>query len=266
MRRLRQLVDAGGLAVLTGAGCSTESGIPDYRGAHRRSPPPVPMQWQEFTSSAGAQRRYWARSFAGWQLMAAARADAAHLGLATLQAAGKLLPPITQNVDGLHTAAGSNDVIELHGCVHRVVCLDCQRTASRIEVQEHMRLRNQEWSVNAAQMRPDGDLDLDDESELAFVVPTCQHCGGRLKPDVVFFGENVPVQRVTRATDRLRQSAGLLVLGSSLTVFSGYRFARSAAQMGQPVIVVNLGPTRADDLAELHVHARCGDVMSELAG
>jgi NAD-dependent SIR2 family protein deacetylase len=250
------------LVVLTGAGLSTDSGIPDYRGPG--SPNRTPMTYQEFVSGAAAQRRYWARSALGWTQMGAAQPNAGHRALAALDP--ELL--ITQNVDGLHEAAGSRRIVALHGRIADVVCLGCRETSSRAALQERMEALNPGWRDRhaTAEVRPDGDVDLDDTGD--FVVPSCTGCGGVLKPDVVFFGENVPPARVERcyaAVDALAKSDGvLLAIGTSLTVMSGFRFVRRAARAGTPVVIVNRGPTRGDDLATYKLELGCSEFLGEL--
>ena len=239
------------LVTLTGAGLSTDSGIPDYRGPG--APARMPMTYQEFVSGPEPQQRYWARSHLGWSRMRRAEPNDGHLALARLEAAGRSTLLITQNVDGLHEAAGSRAMCALHGRIAEVVCLACRQVTGRAALQERMRAANPGWAEehSAALVRPDGDVELDDTA--GFVVPGCASCGGVLKPDVVFFGENVPKPRVARcfaAVDSLAAHAGaLLVLGSSLTVMSGLRFVRYAAKHGVPVVIVNRGPTRGDGLA-----------------
>jgi NAD-dependent SIR2 family protein deacetylase len=236
---------------LTGAGVSTDSGIPDYRGPG--SPARTPMTYQEFVSGPAAQQRYWARSHLGWSRMTGAVPNAGHRALARLEAAGRVGMVITQNVDGLHEAAGSRSLCALHGRIADVVCLGCRGRTSRAALHERLRDLNPGWAERhaGAEVRPDGDVDLDDVA--GFAVPACAACGGVLKPDVVFFGENVPKERVQRcyaAVEALAARGGaLLVLGSSLTVMSGFRFVRHAAKLGVPVVVVNRGTTRGDALA-----------------
>ncbi|MDQ4052053.1 MAG: NAD-dependent protein deacetylase [Actinomycetota bacterium] len=251
------------LVVLTGAGLSTDSGIPDYRGPG--SPSRMPMTYQDFVSGPAAQQRYWARSHLGWGRMKQASPNAGHFALARLDP--ELL--ITQNVDGLHEAAGSRRLVALHGRIADVVCLRCRRTSSRAALHERLAAHNPGWETRhaAVEVRPDGDVELDDTRD--FVVPACDSCGGVLKPDVVFFGENVPPTRVERcytAVDALAASGGaLLVVGSSLTVMSGFRFVRRAAKAGTPVAIVNRGATRGDDLATYKVEAGCSEFLNELA-
>ena len=253
---------------LTGAGMSTDSGIPDYRGpgsVHR-----TPMTYGDFVSGPAAQQRYWARSHLGWSRMRHAEPNDGHRALADLEAAGRLRLLITQNVDGLHEATGSRAVCALHGRISEVVCLGCRAVTSRASLHERMAALNPGWGQSHADapVRPDGDVDLDDTA--AFRVPACAGCGGVLKPDVVFFGENVPKPRVARcfaAVDALDPDRdALLVLGSSLTVMSGFRFVRHATRRGLPVVVVNRGPTRADDLDVLKVEHGTSEFSRALAG
>jgi NAD-dependent SIR2 family protein deacetylase len=249
--------------VLTGAGCSTHSGIPDYRdtdGAWKRTPP---MTFQAFIGAPDAYRRYWARSFAGWPRFADAEPNAAHHALSQWQRSRALSALVTQNVDGLHQRAGSRDVIDLHGRLDVVVCLGCAARQTRTSVQAGMGLQNQAWSPARDAPAPDGDTDIDDEAVARFEAPACEHCGGLLKPDVVFFGENVPRVRYLEAQEALQGSDALLVVGSSLMVYSGYRFARSAHEAGLPIAIVNRGRTRADALATLRIDADCAGVLKD---
>jgi NAD-dependent SIR2 family protein deacetylase len=248
------------LVVLTGAGLSTDSGIPDYRGPG--SVTRAPMTYQEFISGPLARQRYWARSHLGWGRMRTAEANDGHRALARLDP--DLL--ITQNVDGLHEAAGSSRLVALHGRIADVVCLSCRRTTSRSQLEERMALANQGFAEAHAEAltRPDGDVDLDETA--GFAVPDCDGCGGMLKPDVVFFGENVPKDRVERCYQLVEAAGAVLVLGSSLTVLSGFRFVRHAARHAIPVAIVNQGATRGDPLAALCVDAALGQVLPALVG
>lgn len=251
------------LFVLTGAGCSTASGIPDYRGPDGRWKGSTPVRHQEFLSCPRARRRYWARSLAGWPQVAAARPNAAHQALMALERAGRIHQLVTQNVDGLHQAAGQRRVIDLHGRLAWVDCLDCRLRLPRDWMQERLSAANPGVTV-AAVANPDGDASVGPAHEERFQVPGCPRCGGVLKPAVVFFGGNVPRPRVERAMERLAGSDALLVAGSSLRVFSGYRFCREAAVRGIPIAILNQGATRADDLAALRVDADVGDVLGAL--
>lgn len=253
---------------LTGAGLSTDSGIPDYRGPG--SPRRTPMTYQEFVSGAPAQRRYWARSHVGWARMAHAAPNDGHRALADLERTGALLGLITQNVDGLHAAAGSRAVIDLHGRIADVVCLGCGRRSSRAGLQEAFAAANPgfvEAAGPAVEAAPDGDAEL--AATDGFRLVACAVCGGVLKPDVVFFGENVPRARVAAAyalVDALTEPPGaLLVAGSSLTVMSGLRFVRHAHKHGVPVLLVNRGPTRGDDLVDVRLDAGCSEALTVLA-
>jgi len=250
------------LVVLTGAGLSTDSGIPDYRGPG--SPSRQPMTYQEFVGGPDARQRYWARSHLGFGRMRRAEPNDGHRALARIDP--DLL--ITQNVDGLHEAAGSRRLVALHGRISEVVCLSCRRTTSRARLEERLALANPDFAARHRDVvsRPDGDVDLDDTA--GFVVPDCDGCGGVLKPDVVFFGENVPPSRVQQCydeVDALTPGDALLVVGSSLTVMSGFRFVRRAARAGVPVVIVNRGATRGDDLATVKLEAGCSEFLTALA-
>jgi len=251
------------LVVLTGAGCSTDSGIPDYRGPN--SVARQPMTYQEFVSGTSAQQRYWARSHLGWGRMREAEPNAGHHALARIDP--ELL--ITQNVDGLHERAGSRRLVALHGRIAEVVCLSCRAVSSRTALHERLAALNPGFAERhlAAEVRPDGDVELDDTDD--FVLAGCADCGGVLKPHVVFFGENVPAVRVERcyaAVDALVDCAGaLLVVGSSLTVMSGLRFVRRAAKAGTPVVIVNRGATRGDELATRRLDEGCSEFLDLLA-
>jgi NAD-dependent SIR2 family protein deacetylase len=252
------------LFVLTGAGCSTGSGIPDYRdddGTWKRG---RPVLLQDFLAYEHWRRRYWARSVVGWRRMQAAQPNDAHRALAALEQRGRVAQLVTQNVDGLHQAAGSDNVIDLHGRVDVVRCLRCERRVPRDQVQAELIRRNPAFAELTAGMAPDGDAELDGVEFASFVVPSCDACGGLLKPDVVFFGERVPPQRVQAAFAALERSDAMLVVGSSLMVYSGYRFAKAMADAGKPIAAVNLGRTRADDLLALKVSARCAEALAFL--
>jgi NAD-dependent SIR2 family protein deacetylase len=263
------------LVVLTGAGCSTESGIPDYRspgGAWTRH---KPIYYSAFVRSAEVRRFYWARSFRGWPRFERARPNAAHEALAELERRGRVHQLITQNVDDLHQEAGSRAVVQLHGRNRIVVCLDCGAETPRTEIQERLRESNAAWIAAAqwdrlhpdeADFAPDGDADVARHVVGGFAVPDCHRCGGVLKPGVVFFGESVPRDKVDYAMSRVDEADALLVVGSSLTVWSGFRFVRRAHELGIPVAIVNIGPTRADDLATLKIERRAGEALSELVG
>lgn len=250
--------------VLTGAGISTESGIPDYRGPERRGRPATPITYHEFTTSAEARRRYWARSAIGWPWMAQREPNRGHRVVAALERSGIATGLITQNVDGLHSAAGTRRIVELHGSLRSVICLDCRRVESRHGLQERMLVQNPGWLRHAGEIAPDGDVHLHPEVAREFRVPACLRCGGTLKPDVVFFGESVPRERVDEAFAILAAAQMLLVLGSSLTVYSGYRFAVTARREGKPVAIINDGPTRADDEATVKLATRLGATLDAL--
>jgi NAD-dependent SIR2 family protein deacetylase len=266
--RLDELVGRGGVCVLSGAGLSTESGIPDYRGPSGALRARLPMTIAEFRGSPEARRRYWARAHLGWRRIEAARPNAGHRAVAALQKAGVLRGIITQNVDGLHQAAGARDVVELHGALDRVVCLECGALSTRAALDERLRGANPDLRRDGgAASNPDGDVELADEQVARFRVVGCECCGADLlKPDVVFFGESVPRPRVQRCFELLDGSACLLVLGSSLTVMSGLRFVNRAAQARIPVAIVNRGVSRGDPLADVKVDAALGDVLPALAG
>lgn len=251
------------LMVLTGAGVSTGSGIPDYRdseGAWKRR---APVSHQDFLGDEQVRRRYWARSLIGWPRMAEARPNAAHHALAQLEAAGHVTQLVTQNVDGLHTRAGSRAVLELHGSIHAVGCMDCGTRSERAALQARMAAANPRFAALSATVAPDGDADL--ETQFGdLTLPGCTACGGLLKPDVVFFGDSVPRPRLETAWEALSRSDALLVVGSSLMVYSGYRFCLKAAELGKPVAAINLGRTRADALFALKVESACGPALEQL--
>lgn len=262
---LMELIKGRTWTALTGAGISTDSGIPDYRGPE--SPRATPMMYGEFVGSAQARQRYWARSFLGWQRMRFAHPNAGHLALAELAAYG-LNGVITQNVDGLHHAAGSDPVIDLHGRISDVICLDCGQITDRADYQQRLlelnpQITTSEEDLRHAELRPDGDAVVDDWSD--FVVAPCLNCGGVLKPDVIFFGESVPKDRVQRCYDLIKESDLLLVAGSSLAVMSRLRFVRHDAKAGKPVIIINRGATRGDDLATVKIDAGTTEVLTALS-
>ncbi|GGW95377.1 NAD-dependent protein deacetylase 1 [Streptomyces malachitofuscus] len=256
---------AGGVLVLSGAGLSTESGIPDYRGEGGSLSRHTPMTYQDFLASAGARRRYWARSHLGRRAFARALPNAGHRAVAAFGRHGLLSGVITQNVDGLHQAAGSEGVVELHGSLERVVCLSCGTFGPRGELAARLEAANPGFDPVAAGINPDGDADLTDEQVADFRVLPCTVCGGILKPDVVFFGENVPPQRVEHCRTLVREASALLVLGSSLTVMSGLRFVRQAARAGTPVLIVNRDPTRGDRHALTRVALPLGTALTTVA-
>jgi NAD-dependent SIR2 family protein deacetylase len=262
LAHLRELIAAGGVVVLSGAGLSTESGIPDYRGPTGALRRHAPMTYQAFVGSPVARRRYWARSYLGWRQIAGARPNDGHRAVATLQQQGRLDAIITQNVDGLHQAAGARDVIELHGGLDLVVCLSCGLRDRRTALDERLRAANAAFVAEVSRINADGDAELADEALDGFVPVGCGYCTSDLiKPDVVFFGENVPRPRVDACYALVEAASSLLVLGSSLTVMSGLRFVRRAAALGIPIAIVNQGQTRGDSLAELKIEAPLGEVL-----
>jgi NAD-dependent SIR2 family protein deacetylase len=264
---LVSLVRGRRVVALTGAGCSTESGIPDYRGPDTPPRTRPPIQHREFVDRADVRRRYWARSALGWSRFSSAVPNAAHAALAELEQAGAVAGVITQNVDSLHGAAGSREVVELHGALARVRCLVCAAMATRDAVQARLLAANPGWLDRAqgAVLAPDGDSDLPDALVAGFTVVACEACGGTLMPDVVFFGGSVPRDTLDAAWRLFDRAEVLLVIGSSLAVFSGYRFVRRAAERGVPVGILNRGPTRGDDYAQVRVDARAGLALPELA-
>jgi NAD-dependent SIR2 family protein deacetylase len=262
---LRALVDDGGVVVLSGAGLSTESGIPDYRGPTGALRRHGPMTYEEFVGAPRARQRYWARSYLGWRQIAAARPNAGHAAVARLQHRGMVVGIITQNVDGLHQAAGAREVVELHGGLDLVVCLSCGLRESRQSLDLRLREANPHFGAAVTAVNPDGDVELADDELDGFVLVGCGYCGSDLlKPDVVFFGENVPRARVDHCYALVESARSLLVLGSSLTVMSGLRFVRRAARLGVPVAIVNQGATRGDPLAGLKIEAPLGEVLPAL--
>lgn len=253
------------IAVLSGAGISTESGIPDYRGPETREKDHSPIQYDDFIGDARTRQHYWARSAIGWPSFDAAAPNDGHRALARLEDAGRVAGIITQNVDRLHQAAGSKHVVELHGALEEVVCLDCETLTSRRALQARIKALNPGWTERGADQTPDGDADLPRSATADVCVPDCRSCGGPLKPNVVFFGENTDADRVEAAWDVLEDADALLVTGSSLTVYSGFRFVRGAVEANQAVGIVNLGKTRGTPLASVHVDGRTGSVLPQLA-
>ncbi|MGI9199990.1 MAG: NAD-dependent protein deacetylase [Woeseiaceae bacterium] len=251
------------LTVLTGAGVSTGSGIPDYRDSDGNSKVKTPIQFPEFVGSERSRQRYWARSFVGWQRFSKAAPNRAHRALVNMEADGRIDTLITQNVDGLHREAGSQNLIDLHGDLAVVVCLQCDHRLARSDYQQQLQEANEHWHTTVFAIKPDGDAELAETNLAAFKVPRCDDCGGVLKPDVVLFGENVPRDRVAEASASVERSDGLLILGSSLMVFSGFRFARQAHALGKPIAIVNQGKTRADDLATVKVTGDCAEALSK---
>lgn len=265
--RVTQLLRGKRIVVLTGAGCSTESGIPDYRGPETPPRKRPPIQHREFVDKAEHRRRYWARSMLGWPRLAGARPNEGHRALAKLEQAGVIAGVITQNVDGLHHAAGSRSVVELHGALARVRCLACAAVTTRDELQVRLQAANPAWAAraHAVTIAPDGDADLPEEMLADFAVVACAACGGVLMPDVVFFGGSVPRDTLDAAWAAFERGEVLLVVGSSLTVFSGYRFVRRASERAIPVAIVNRGPTRGDVHASALLDARAGEALPALA-
>ncbi len=262
---LQEFIDRNrNLFVLTGAGCSAGSGIPDYRDAEGKWKRKPPVTYQAFMGEDATRRRYWARSLIGWRSFRQARPNGAHRALARLEERGGSEILITQNVDRLHQAAGSARVIDLHGRLDLVRCMGCGARVSRADFQEQLADLNAEWLDLEAADAPDGDADLEGADFSAFAVPQCPECGGVLKPDVVFFGENVPRDRVEAARESVERADAVLVVGSSLMVYSGFRFVEMAAKLGKPVAAVNLGRTRADDLLSLKVEAPCEEALAFL--
>lgn len=259
---LHQAMADGGFVVLTGAGISTPSGIPDYRDSEGVRRGRQPMMYQEFLAAPESRRRYWARAMLGWPRVRQARPNAAHQALADLQRRGLISALITQNVDTLHDQAGSQDVIELHGSLHRVLCLDCGQRSARDDIQQRMVEQNPYLAGVDAVQAPDGDTLLDPAFEARFQTPQCPYCAGeRMKPDVVFFGENVAQPTAARAMAVAENAAGLLVVGSSLMAYSAFRLCRVIADRGKPLLAINLGKTRADDLLDLKIEASCEQLL-----
>jgi NAD-dependent SIR2 family protein deacetylase len=267
---LATLVGAGGVCVLSGAGISTDSGIPDYRGPSSAARRHAPMTYDAFVSDPDARHRYWARSHVGWPQIERARPNGAHRAVATLARSGLVTDVITQNVDGLHQAAGARDVVELHGALARVVCLGCAAAHDRADVQARLAVVNRAFDAEVAALRstqvnPDGDAELPPGLVERFTMIDCPACGGGpLKPDVVFFGESVPRPRVASCFERVARARALLVLGSSLAVMSGLRFVRAAARAGTPIAIVTAGPSRGDDLAAVRLASPLGEALPAL--
>jgi NAD-dependent SIR2 family protein deacetylase len=261
---LVDLVADGDVVILSGAGLSTESGIPDYRGPTGRARPAEPMTYQAFVGAPENRQRYWARSHLGWRHIARAHPNAGHRAVAELERRCLVSGIITQNVDGLHQAAGAQRVVDLHGRLDRVVCLSCEAVTSRDALDQRLRDANRGWTAEVSQLKPDGDSVIATEDIEHFRVVDCETCGGLLKPDVVFFGENVPRTRVDQCFAMVEEAGALLVLGSSLTVASGFRFVRHAARGGIPVGIVNQGPTRGDDYAFVTIDAPLGETLARV--
>ncbi|XP_005987228.1 NAD-dependent protein lipoamidase sirtuin-4, mitochondrial [Latimeria chalumnae] len=252
------------LIIMTGAGLSTESGIPDYRsegvGLYARTER-RPVQHFEFVRSAKARQSYWARNYVGWPQFSSCQPNPAHLALSSWEKLGKLHWLVTQNVDALHTKAGSRHLTELHGCSHRVVCLDCGHLTPRSDLQSKFQAQNPGWNEEAGGVAPDGDVFLTDEQVRNFQVPACERCDGTLKPEVTFFGDTVSREKVNFVHEQLAESDSMLVLGSSLQVYSGYRFVLAAKEKRLPIAILNIGATRADHLAAIKLSGRCGEVL-----
>ncbi len=264
--RLRGFIEAHPrLFVLTGAGCSTDSGIPDYRDTQGGWKRPQPVTYQAFMGDVRTRQRYWARSLVGWRRFGSAQPNATHHALARLEQQGRAHVLLTQNVDGLHQAAGHRNVIDLHGRLNEVRCTACGHRLPRHAFQHALIERNPAWALLDAGDAPDGDADLDGRDFSGFEIPPCPACDGILKPDVVFFGENVPRDRVDAAITSLNDADGVLVVGSSLMVFSGYRFVAAAARDGKPIAAVNLGRTRADPLLTLKIEQSCAAALAFIA-
>jgi len=252
------------LAVLTGAGVSTSSGIPDYRDERGEWKRTRPVEFRPFMTDIKVRQRYWARSTVGWPIISRAQPNGAHRALAQLENQGKVQTLITQNVDGLHSSAGSRDVIDLHGRLESVRCMSCHHTMPRAELQRVLLANNPSWAEIEGRVAPDGDVDIEGRDYSEFMVPECAECGGILKPDVVFFGENVPRERVDRAFAGVANADALLVVGSSLMVYSGFRFAEAAAAKGKPIAAINRGRTRADHLLALKIDEPCEEALSNV--
>jgi NAD-dependent SIR2 family protein deacetylase len=252
------------LFVLTGAGCSTNSGIPDYRDSHGRWKRTPPVTIQAFMGDELTRQRYWARSLVGWRRFGRAQPNDAHRALARLEARGQCEMLLTQNVDRLHQMAGSQQVIDLHGRLDLVRCMGCGMKMSRQVFQDELECCNDAWLTLDGADAPDGDADVEAADFSTFAVPSCATCGGILKPDVVFFGENVPRNVVVTAMDHLQQSDAMLIVGSSLMVYSGFRFVREAAHAKIPIAAINLGRTRADELLTIKIEDRCETALSFL--
>jgi NAD-dependent SIR2 family protein deacetylase len=252
-----------GLLVITGAGCSTDSGIPAYRDTEGAWMRPPPMTFQQFMGTQAARQRYWARSMVGWSMFSGGKPNAAHQALQSLESKGYTGLLVTQNVDGLHRQAGQSRLLELHGSLANVVCMDCNSKLDRVDYQQQLLIENPAWADMTAVMAPDGDVDLEADFS-CFRIPACGRCGGILKPDVVFFGEAVPRLRVDAVYKALEQASAVLVVGSSLMVYSGYRFVRDAVRQGKPVAAVTLGKTRADAVLALKLNTACGPLLTAL--
>lgn len=251
------------LLVITGAGVSVASGIPTYRDHSGQWMRNAPIKHQEFLAQKSMQKRYWARSIVGWQHIRSAHPNEAHTSLAHLEKHGLVSTIITQNVDGLHHLAGSENVIDLHGRMDQVICLSCNERSSRHDMQVRLQQLNPTLIDFVADVLPDGDANIDDYPMEQVAIPECTNCGGTLKPDVVFFGDNVPKKRVAQAMDALQAASGLIIIGSSLQVYSGYRFCKKAAEIKMPIGCINQGLTRADDLFSCKWQVDCADLLKQ---
>jgi len=261
-----EIVGRGGVVALSGAGLSTESGIPDYRGpggAYSRNH--TPITYQLFRDNPRGRHRYWARSYIGWPLMRDKQPNAGHLSIAALEESGLVAGVITQNVDSLHHKAGSSTVIDLHGRLDTVMCMACGLRGSRDALHARIASVNAGWEGSATRINPDGDVEIADSAVESFVMVDCTSCGGPLKPDVVYFGESVPPTRVTDSYAMVDSASSLLVLGSSLHVYSGRRFVTHAHKLGIPIIIVNQGETKADELADVRLDASLGSTLTQLS-
>ncbi|KAG8236776.1 hypothetical protein J437_LFUL016890 [Ladona fulva] len=269
VKRLNEFIfNTSKLFVLTGAGISTESGIPDYRSEHvglyaRSSSRPV--QYQQFIKSEDIRKRYWARNFVGWPRFSSFQPNISHRILSQWESLGKISCIVTQNVDRLHQKAGSKKVIELHGSGYEITCLTCKNVISRHQFQETLENFNEDLKSIASEIiRPDGDVEIPQELIDSFVLPSCESCGGNLMPNIVFFGDNVPSLRVDAVKKEVSNAESLLVLGTSLSVFSSYRIILQAVEEKKPIAIINIGPTRGDSHAKLKVSTKCGDVLPKL--
>ncbi len=247
--------------VLTGAGVSAESGVPTYRNSEGVWQRKQPVTHQQFMTDQNARQRFWLRNMLGWRFMTEAQPNSAHRALVALENIGLLSSLVTQNVDGLHQRAGSRNVIDLHGRVDTLSCMSCGIRYPRAPMQRWLEQNNPEYSRIIAVIAPDGDADIDHLDYSKMQIPDCEHCGGIIKPDAVFFGDSIPKDRLTEAQSQLQQAAGLLVVGSSLTVYSGYRFCLWAQQLGKPILIINAGKTRADELATLKLSQPCAEPL-----
>ena len=265
IQRLAQIMQGRKTVVLTGAGCSTESGIPDYRGPQTRHKKRNPIQYNAFISDPEARKRYWGRSVIGWTRVENAQPNLAHEALSQLEAAGVINGIITQNVDRLHHKAGSQRIVELHGTLSEVCCLQCQNIEQRKTFQYRLASLNPTWEGKPSDFAPDGDAEIDPSQTRHFRVPACALCNGVLKPNVVFFGENVPAPRVDAAWQMLDEADALLVVGSSLTVYSGYRFVLKAHKQNKPIAIVNIGESRGDKHANLNIQEKASTCLSVLS-